>query len=199
MVQIQNNPGTVQAEEKKFTIEKVVNLVSRVAPLIQSIFGGKKAKEALAQKGQYDQANAALRSEISTLNATINDLTQQSNTIAIQLKAKGINGFDCFESYSGMDGLFDFLRPKKMAEKKLNSAKETYDALSLERDQKLTEVANIIDQLDTLKKKLEILEIHRRDVAADMKDAAADMKSGWNDFKSKVNKTLNDIDRDMKN
>ena len=50
-----------------------------------------------------------------------------------------------------------------------------------------------------LQKKLEILEIHRRDVAADMKAAAADMKSGWNDFKSKVNKTLEDIDRDMKN
>ena len=147
--------GEAQAEEKKFTIEKIASLVSKVAPLIQSIFSGKKAKEALAQKGQYDQANSVLRNEISTLNASINDLTQQTNTIALQLKAKGVNGFDGFESYSGIDGILDFLRSRKVAEKKLNTAKETYETLSRDRDLKLTTVANMLDQLDALKKRLE--------------------------------------------
>jgi len=142
-------------EQKKTTVEKIVAIASKVAPLLQSIFSGKKAKELKAQAGQYDQANRELRAEISALDKTALDLTSQSNSIASQLKAKGINGFDGFDNYTGVNGFFDFLRPKKLAEKELNTAKATYEALTRDRDQKLTIVASMLDQLDALKKKLE--------------------------------------------
>lgn len=133
-------------------IGKAKDILNKVGPVLQGIFGRKKEKDLLAQAGQYTTANTQLRSEIATLDTNISAVTAQSNQIATELKRYGVNGFN------GFGGLFDFLKRKTTtvkAAQQVNTAKQQYEALTAERDEKLSTLANMLEQIDVMQKRLE--------------------------------------------
>jgi DNA repair exonuclease SbcCD ATPase subunit len=137
-------------------IDKARNIVSKVGPLVQNIFASKARKEALAQKAQYDQANRELRADISTLDSTMSQLKAQGDQISAEMQRAGITALS---GYDGLGNIFkkiiDRVTGTTKAVNQLNSAKQQFEALSKERDQKLSAIDEMLQQLDQLQKRLE--------------------------------------------
>lgn len=140
-------------------ITKARTIISKVAPLLQNVFSSRATKELRAQKGEYDQANTQIRVEISQLNSAINELQAHGNAISQQMRQLGVNGLAGIDGYQDLGNIFrkiiDRITGKTKATNQLNSAKAEYERLSTERDQKLTAANEMVQQLDSLQKRLE--------------------------------------------
>lgn len=137
-------------------ITRAKAIIGKVAPLLQNVFSSKATKALKAQKGEYDAANTQLRNEIVQLNSALAELQAQGAAISTQMKQAGINGLGGFDDLGGLfSNIIDKITGKTKATAQLNTAKATYDALSKERDQKLTAANEMVQQIDALQKRLE--------------------------------------------
>ncbi len=137
-------------------VTKSKAILTKIAPVLQKVFSSKATRELKAQKGEYDAANTQLRTDIGQLNSAISELQSQGNNISAQMKQAGINGLAGFGDLGGIfSNIIDRITGKTKATKQLNTAKATYEALSKERDQKLTAANEMVQQIDALQKRLQ--------------------------------------------
>lgn len=143
-------PATIAIATKAFDI------IKKIAPVLQTVFNSKATRELKAQKGEYEAANTQLRTDIGQLNSAISQLQVQGNAISSQMKQAGINGLAGFDDLGGIfSNIIDRITGKTKATQQLNTAKATYEALSKERDQKLSAANEMVQQIDALQKRLE--------------------------------------------
>ncbi len=140
-------------------IAKAKTIISKVAPLLQNIFSSKATKALRAQRGEYEAANAQLRAENTQLDSALAELRNHGAMISQQMRQQGINGLAGIDGFDDLGGFFsriiDRITGKTKATQQLNTAKEQYEQLTVQRDQKLSAANEMIQQLDALQKRLQ--------------------------------------------